>query len=110
MADKKCEQCSVPLLTVQYKEDKTRFKDGAEEKTGCIFCTEEFSRLIEKHQAVADRPVFSGGRGGGRGRGRGRGGPAGAGGDAGERGGRGRRGGRGADPTDKMAQLANYFV
>lgn len=107
-----CDQCSVPLLTVTYKEDKTRFKDGAEEKTGCIFCTPEFSRLIEKHQAVADRPTFNGGggrggRGGARGRGRGRGGAAGAG-DGDRGGGRGR--GRKVDPGDKMAQLANYFV
>lgn len=112
MADdaKTCDQCSVPLLSVTYKEDKTRFKDGAEEKTGCIFCTPEFTRLIEKHQAVADRPVFSGGgrggRGGGRGRGRGRGGDSRGGGGGG---GDSRRGGR-ADPNDKMAQLASYFV
>lgn len=110
VVDKKtCDECSVPLLSVTYKEDKTRFKDGAEEKTGCIFCTPEFNRLIEKHQAVADRPVFSGGGRGGRGGGRGGRGRGGRGAPAtGGGGGRG-RGGK-VDPGDKMAQLANYFV
>lgn len=113
---KACGECSVPLLSVTYKEEKTKFKDGVEEKTGCIFCTPEFSRLIEKHQAVADRPVFrdgGGGRGGSRGRGRGGRGGRGGGGAGEERGGGGGgrgRGRRGADPADKMAQLASYFV
>lgn len=107
---KTCDQCSIPLLNVLYCKEKTRFKDGAEEKTGCIFCTPEFNRLIEKHQAVADRPLGgAGGRGGRGGRGRGRGGRGGfAAGDTGAVTGGGGRG-RGP-PTDKMSQLASYFV
>ena len=56
----------------------------------CIFCSLEFSGLVEKRYAAAARN-----------RGRGRGG----------RGGRGRGRSRGRPkPKDKMAQLAAYFV
>lgn len=85
-----------------YKSDKTKFKDGSEEKSGCIFCSLDFTHLVEKHRAVASRPVnIRGGRGG---RGGGRGGNKG-----GRGGGRGGRGGS-RQPKDKMAQLAAYFV
>jgi len=106
-------------VNVVYKSDKSKFKDGSEEKSGCIFCSTDFSHLVEKHRAVASRPVRSGGgsRGGKVGRGGGGvGGPAGAaggavtagGGPGPGGGGRGGRGGR--QPKDKMAQLAAYFV
>lgn len=85
-------------MTVAYKPDETRFKDGSEEKVGCVFCSASFVPLVEKHRAVATRPVRgSGGRGRGRGRGgRGRGSAA--------------TTGRPRAPKDKMAQLAAYFV
>lgn len=85
-----------------YKSDKSKFKDGSEEKSGCIFCSSEFAHLVEKHRAVASRQVRSGGasRGGG-------GGGAASGPGAGNARG-GRHGGR--PPKDKMAQLAAYFV
>lgn len=56
--------------------------------------------MVEKHRAVASRPVNIRGGRGGRGTGRG-----------GNKSGRG-RGGRGGarQPKDKMAQLAAYFV
>lgn len=64
--------------------------------------------MVEKHRAVASRPVNirggRGGRGGGRGGSKGgRGASAGGGSRGGGRGGRGQ-------PKDKMAQLAAYFV
>lgn len=102
-----------------YKSDKSKFKDGSEEKSGCIFCSTDFSHLVEKHRAVASRPVRGGGsRGGKVGRGGGAaGGPAAAGpggavaaGGAGAPGGGGRGGRGGRQPKDKMAQLAAYFV
>lgn len=55
--------------------------------SGCIFCSEYFSKLVEKHKAIfkprSNRPM-------GKGRGKGRGKPR--------------------QPKDKMAQLAAYFV
>ncbi|XP_034671914.1 DNA topoisomerase 3-beta [Drosophila subobscura] len=112
----KCAECGAQQVNVVYKSDKSKFKDGTEEKIGCVFCSSDFSHLVEKHRAVASRPVRSGGPRGGKG---GRGGVAGvagavaAGGEAaaGGRGGGGGRGGRGrGPPKDKMAQLAAYFV
>ncbi|XP_013107486.1 DNA topoisomerase 3-beta [Stomoxys calcitrans] len=99
--DDKCSECGAQTVNVVYKSDKTKFKDGSEEKSGCIFCSTDFANLVEKHRAVASRPVNirSGGRGGTRG---GRGGKTGRG------GGRGRGGAR--QPKDKMAQLDAYFV
>ena len=85
----------------------TKFKDGSEEKSGCVFCCADFIPLVEKHRAISTRPAqitTRGGRGGG---GRPmamtttRGGIA--------MGGSG-RGNRGRPPKDKMAQLAAYFV
>ncbi|KAH8362529.1 hypothetical protein KR084_012608 [Drosophila pseudotakahashii] len=115
----KCQECGAQQVNVVYKSDKSKFKDGSEEKSGCIFCSTDFSHLVEKHRAVASRPVRSGGgsRGGKVGRGGGGvGGPPGAaggavtagGGPGPGGGGRGGRGGR--QPKDKMAQLAAYFV
>lgn len=100
--DDKCDDCGAQTVKVLYKSDKTKFKDGSEEKSGCIFCSADFTHLVEKHRAVASRPVNirggRGGRGGGRGAKSGRGG------------GRGGRGGGARQPKDKMAQLAAYFV
>lgn len=97
----KCD-CGAQFVNVVYKSDKTKFKDGSEEKSGCVFCSTEFSHLVEKHRAVASRPVnLRGGRGGGRG------------GSKGGRGGgtaSGSSRGRPRQPKDKMAQLAAYFV
>lgn len=59
--------------------------------TGCIFCSESFSKLVEKHKAVANRPVGRPNKPGGKG-------------------GRGRGRGKPRQPKDKMAQLAAYFV
>lgn len=84
-----CCDCGAQHLTVVYKSEKTRFKDGSEEKTGCIFCSPEFTSLVEKHRviAVTAQPTT---------RGRGRGGKS--------------NRGRPKQPKDKMAQLASYFV
>lgn len=102
ISDEKCEECGAQTVNVVYKSDKTKFKDGSEEKSGCIFCSTDFTNLVEKHRAVASRPVnIRSGRGGTRG---GRGGKPGRGGS-----GRGGRGGS-RQPKDKMAQLDAYFV
>jgi len=93
-----CEDCGAQQVNVVYKSEKTRFKDGSEEKTGCIFCLPDFVPLVEKHRAVASRPAtINKGRGV---RGGARGGRGAVGGNS-----RGRRA-----PKDKMAQLAAYFV
>lgn len=84
------------MVNVTYKSEKTKFKDGSEEKTGCIFCSPDFSHLVEKHRAIVSRPAIVNVRGRGRG-----GGPGGK--------SRGTRG-RAKQPKDKMAQLAAYFV
>ncbi|XP_055684588.1 DNA topoisomerase 3-beta isoform X2 [Lutzomyia longipalpis] len=94
-----CEDCNAQQVSVVYKQERTKFKDGSEEKTGCIFCTEDFQRLVEKHRAVHARAPMANRRG--------RGGSSGGGGG---RGGRGGGGNRGKPPKDKMAQLAAYFV
>lgn len=101
--NKQCEECQAQLVTVVYKADQTKFKDNAEEKTGCLYCCPDFVPLVEKHRAVTTRPVqiSSAGRGGGRGRGSitiGTGGSS------------NRGGSRGRPPRDKMAALAAYFV
>lgn len=69
-------------------QDKTKLPNDATEMTGCVFCTEEFAPLVEKHRAVASKPVALRGRGHAKGRHRGKPRP----------------------PKDKMAQLAAYFV
>lgn len=106
--NKQCEQCQAQLLTVVYRSDVNKFKDG-EEKTGCIFCTSEFIPLVEKHRAVASKSGPANSVRAARGRPNGNGPVVGA---AVARGGgasnRGNRGGRA--PKDKMAQLAAYFV
>lgn len=56
--------------------------------TGCVFCTPAFMALVEKHRAVASKPVTTRSRGHTKGRSRGKPRP----------------------PKDKMAQLAAYFV
>lgn len=97
---KKCDECEAQLVTVVYKEDQTKFKDGTTEKTGCLFCTADFIPLVEKHRAVFTRPAQAsarGARGGRRGMPATRGAPTG-------------RGGKGKQPKDKMAELAAYFV
>jgi len=91
-----CSECDAQLMKVEYKEGKSKLSDDKLEATGCIFCDQELSQLVEKHHAVfMKRRNLQ--QGGGRGRGRGRGG------------GRGGRRGRKA-PKDKMSQLAAYFV
>lgn len=117
-SEAKCQECGAQQVTVVYKSDKSKFKDGSEEKSGCVFCSADFAHLVEKHRAVASRPVRGGGsRGGKAGRGGGAGGgPAAAGGAVaagggpGGAGGGGRGGRGGRQPKDKMAQLAAYFV
>lgn len=104
---KQCEECQAQLVTVIYKSDQTKFKDGTEEKTGCLFCTPDFIPLVEKHRAITTRPTQISTRGG-RG---GRGGSVSNGGTTrGGMGSNGSRSNRGRPPKDKMAQLAAYFV
>ncbi|XP_015173858.1 PREDICTED: DNA topoisomerase 3-beta-1 [Polistes dominula] len=80
--------CGAQLLNVEYKQDKSKLPDEATETSGCIFCTPAFRALVEKHRAVASKPVATHGRGHAKGRSRGKPRP----------------------PKDKMAQLAAYFV
>lgn len=80
--------CGAQLVSVEYRAEKSKLPREATEMSGCVFCAEPFSKLVEKHKAVF-RP--RGNRGGGRpSRGRGRGKPR--------------------QPKDKMAKLAAYFV
>lgn len=69
-------------------QEKSKLPNEAAEMSGCVFCAPQFSALVEKHRAVASKPVTAG-RG---------------------RGGRGRSRGKPRQPKDKMAQLAAYFV
>lgn len=108
-----CEECQAQLVSVIYKADQTKFKDGTDEKSGCVFCSDYFMPLVEKHRAVAARSIGSGGGGGGRGGRGGGGGGRGGGvvtqngrGGGGSSGGRGGRGG--GAPVDKMTLLAQY--
>ncbi|KAG5682408.1 hypothetical protein PVAND_011761 [Polypedilum vanderplanki] len=89
-----CNDCGAQLLQVLYKQTNTPFSDGDDKKTGCIFCSNEFMPLIEKHKAVENRRLNSTRGRSSRGRGKG---------------GRSHRG-RPKPPKDKMAQLAAYFV
>jgi DNA topoisomerase-3 len=92
--DDTCVECGSQYVTVTYKQEKTPFADGDDKKTGCVFCSNEFMPLIEKHKAVENRRLNSSSRGrSSRGRGRGR-----------------SHRGRPKAPKDKMAQLAAYFV
>ncbi|CAG0884439.1 unnamed protein product, partial [Darwinula stevensoni] len=92
-----CDDCQSQRVTVEYKPEKTKLGDGSTESTGCIYCSEMLSALVEKHHAMVRRQGSSNTRSQGRGRGRGRGGRA-------------RRGKPRPKPKDKMAQLAAYFV
>lgn len=86
--DEVCE-CGAQQVNIEYRPEKTKLPKDATEMAGCVFCSEAFSKLVEKHKAVF-RPRGNQ-RGGGRpGRGRGR--------------------GKARQPKDKMAQLAAYFV
>lgn len=108
LSGKQCEECQAQLVTVVYKSDQTKFKDGSEEKSGCLFCSSDFIPLVEKHRAVTTRPTQVSSRGGRGGRGGAQvavGGRAGQGGSTSSGRGRGRN-----NPKDKMAQLAAYFV
>lgn len=100
---RQCDECQAQLVTVVYKADLTKFKDNAEEKTGCLFCCADFIPLVEKHRAVATKPIQMNSVRGGRGRG-------GAVANGPLRGGASNRGNRGRPPKDKMAQLDAYFV
>lgn len=79
---------------MEYKEGKSRLPGERVSMQGCIYCEPVLNGLVEKSHAVLLKARRGGGRGGGRGRGRGRGAA---------------RGGKKA-PSDKMSQLANYFV
>lgn len=81
--------CGAQFLNIEYKPEKSKLPNGVSEMKGCVFCTTEFGKLVDKPKtAVNTRPrPFRGGKTPSRGRGRGR-----------------------AKPKDKMAQLAAYFV
>lgn len=84
--------CGAQLIHVEYKPEKSKLQSGSAESKGCVFCSSEFAKLVDRPKvAVTSRPPrpFRGGKTGSRGRG---------------------RGGRGRQPKDKMAQLAAYFV
>ncbi|XP_066597941.1 DNA topoisomerase 3-beta-1 [Prorops nasuta] len=81
-------ECGAQLVAVEYKQDKSKLPNEATDMTGCVFCTPAFVPLVEKHRAVASKPVAARGRGNTKGRSRGKPRP----------------------PKDKMAQLAAYFV
>ncbi|CAG0894470.1 unnamed protein product [Cyprideis torosa] len=99
--EEECPDCNVCLVSVKYKEGKSKFEDESLEAKGCIFCSPLLSPLIEKHRALnqkirpqtapggATGAATRGGPGGKRGRGKGK---------------------RPKPPKDKMAQLAAYFV
>ncbi|XP_039304984.1 DNA topoisomerase 3-beta-1 isoform X4 [Solenopsis invicta] len=80
--------CGAQLVTVEYKQDKSKLPNEVTEMSGCVFCTAAFVALVEKHRAVASKPVITRGRGHAKSRNRGKPKP----------------------PKDKMAQLAAYFV
>lgn len=71
-----------------FSQDKSKLPNEATEMSGCVFCTAAFAALVEKHRAVASKPVMTRGRGHVKSRNRGKPKP----------------------PKDKMAQLAAYFV
>lgn len=84
--------CGAQLVLVEYRAEKSKLPKEATEMTGCVFCSEGFSKLVEKHKAVFNRPANKpGGKPGGKS-------------------GRGRSRGKPRQPKDKMAQLAAYFV
>ncbi|KAJ3659335.1 hypothetical protein Zmor_011025 [Zophobas morio] len=81
--------CGAQSVNVEYKPEKSKLPNSVTEMKGCVFCTTEFGKLVDKPKtAVNVRPrQFRGGKAPNRGRGRSR-----------------------AKPKDKMAQLAAYFV
>ncbi|XP_066150549.1 DNA topoisomerase 3-beta-1 isoform X1 [Euwallacea fornicatus] len=93
--DENCD-CGAQLVNVEYKSEKSKLPNRVTDMKGCVFCSAEFSKLVDRPKvAVVSRPPrpFRGGKA------------------AGGRGGRGAGGGKGrGKPKDKMAQLAAYFV
>lgn len=83
-------ECGSQIVSVEYKQEKSKLLNGAIDAKGCIFCCQDFAKLVDKPKAaVISRPrTFRGAKSGARGRGR----------------------GRPKQPKDKMAQLAAYFV
>lgn len=79
--------CSIIFISLLF-QDKSKLPNEATEMSGCVFCTPVFAALVEKHRAVASKPVVTRGRGHTKSRNRGKPKP----------------------PKDKMAQLAAYFV
>lgn len=96
-----CDECGAQLVNVVYKAENNKFKDGVLDKTGCIFCFEDFIPLVEKHVAVFSSNTNSRGRGRGNSR---------EGGSSRGRGGADNSRGRGDAKNNKMAQLAAFFV
>lgn len=93
-----CEEncdCGAQLVNVEYKAEKSKLPNQATEAKGCVFCSPDFAKLVDRPKvAVISRPPkpFRGGKA------------------AGVRGGRGGSGRGRGKPKDKMAQLAAYFV
>lgn len=58
-----CEECRSQTVMVEYKEGKSKLRDGQLTASGCIFCSTTLIPLVEKHRASHDA---------GRGRGWGR--------------------------------------
>jgi DNA topoisomerase-3 len=80
--------CGSGTLDVVFNKNKSPLEDGDTELSGCPFCHELLSTLIQVKRGAARHPMHRRGRGG-RGRG---------------------RGGRGRGGKGKMSQLDNYFV
>ncbi|XP_043249264.1 DNA topoisomerase 3-beta-1 isoform X2 [Colletes gigas] len=80
--------CGAQLVTVEYKQEKSKLPNKATEMTGCVFCTAAFVALVEKHRAVASKPVVTRSHSHIKGRTRGKPRPS----------------------KNKMAELAAYFV
>lgn len=81
--------CGAQMVSIEYKEDKTKLPNDQTEMTGCVFCSLEFGNLVEKHKAIFNRR---------RGNYSANPNPR----------AKGRRKPR--PPKDKMSQLAAYFV
>lgn len=43
--DSSCE-CGAQLMSVEYKQDKTKLPKGLSEMTGCVFCEPAFTSLV----------------------------------------------------------------
>ncbi|KAA0203504.1 hypothetical protein HAZT_HAZT001792 [Hyalella azteca] len=69
-----CATCGSQNVAVEYKEGKSKFKDGSLSESGCIFCSPMLTPLVTKQRVSYEGNRGRGrGRGGPRGRGRGRG-------------------------------------